>query len=220
MKRVLIFGTGALAECVHACLEETGAFEAAAFTVDAAFVRGTEFRGLPVVPFEEAPRRFPPEGFGVLIAAGYRGVNLLRREKHRAAKALGYALPRLVHPSSPIPPTVSVGEGSLILEGNRFQPFSRVGAGVVLWTGNVVGHHAVLGDHGFVTSGVAVGGRTTVGESCFLGPGAVLRDGICVGEGCVVGAGAVLLRDAAPGGVYAVRSTERSRVPSHRLRGL
>jgi sugar O-acyltransferase (sialic acid O-acetyltransferase NeuD family) len=218
--RVVVFGAGALAECVDAVLAETGALEAVAFTVDAAHARGTEFRGRPLVPFEEVARRFPPGEFGMVIAAGYAGVNRLRRDRHRAAKALGYALPTIVHPSSPIPPTVTLGEGCLVLEGNRFQSFARLGDGVALWSGNVVGHHAAVGDHCFLTSVAVIGGKARVGERCFLGPGSFVRDGIEVGEGCVLGPGAVVMEDAAPGGVYAAPAAERSRVPSDRLRRL
>ncbi|MCK6478706.1 MAG: acetyltransferase [Planctomycetes bacterium] len=218
--KVILFGTGPLAEVLHACLSETGVHEPVAFTVDRAFAKGDSFLGLPLVPFEEAAARFPPGEFGMVIAAGYGGVNRLRREKHRAAKALGYPLPSFVHPSTPLSRTVAIGEGTVVLEGNQLQPHCRLGDGVFLWSGNVVGHHAVVGDHAFLTSHVVVGGRTVVGERCFLGPNATVRDGIVLGEGCVLGPGTLLMADAAPGGVYAAEPTPRSRVPSDRLRGL
>jgi acetyltransferase-like isoleucine patch superfamily enzyme len=47
---------------------------------------------------------------------------------------------------------------------------------------------------------------------------ATLRDHIKVGEKCVVGAGALLLTDAEPEGVYVGQATDRSKVPSTRLR--
>jgi acetyltransferase-like isoleucine patch superfamily enzyme len=47
---------------------------------------------------------------------------------------------------------------------------------------------------------------------------ATLRDHINVGERCVIGAGALLLADAEPEGVYLGAATERSKVPSTRLR--
>jgi len=57
-----------------------------------------------------------------------------------------------------------------------------------------------------------------VGAQSFIGVNATLRDHIKVGERCVVGAGTVLLEDADPEGVYVATATERSRVPSGRLR--
>ena len=87
-----------------------------------------------------------------------------------------------------------------------------------MWSGNHIGHHAVIEDDVFVTSHVVVSGGTRVGRGSFLGVNATLRDHITIGERCVVGAGALILADAEPGGVYLGNATERSRVPSSRLR--
>ncbi len=63
-------------------------------------------------------------------------------------------------------------------------------------------------------------GGVEIGEQCFIGVNSTLRDYIKVGEKCVIGAGALLLSDAEAGGVYVGATTERSKVPSKRLRKL
>ena len=78
----------------------------------------------------------------------------------------------------------------------------------------------MIRDHSFVTSHVVVSGGVEIGEQCFIGVNATLRDHIKVGDRCVVGAGAILLGDAEPEGVYIGAATERSKVPSTRLRGI
>jgi acetyltransferase-like isoleucine patch superfamily enzyme len=67
---------------------------------------------------------------------------------------------------------------------------------------------------------VVVSGGVEIGEQCFVGVNATLRDHIRIGERCVIGAGALLLADAEAEGVYIGPATERSRVPSTRLRGI
>jgi len=67
---------------------------------------------------------------------------------------------------------------------------------------------------------VVVSGGVEIGEQCFIGVNATLRDHIKIGDKCVVGAGALLLSDAESEGVYVGAATERSKVPSTRLRGL
>ena len=59
-----------------------------------------------------------------------------------------------------------------------------------------------------------------IGEQCFVGVNATLRDHIKIGDRCVVGAGALMLANAAPEGVYMGTATNRSNVPSERLRGI
>ena len=67
---------------------------------------------------------------------------------------------------------------------------------------------------------MVVSGGVEVGEQCFIGVNATLRDHIKVGEKCVIGAGTLLLSDAEPEGLYIGAATERSKVPSTRLRGI
>ena len=67
---------------------------------------------------------------------------------------------------------------------------------------------------------MVISGGVEVGEQCFIGVNATLRDHIKIGEKCVIGAGALMLADAAPEGVYIGAATERSKVPSTRLRGI
>ena len=71
-----------------------------------------------------------------------------------------------------------------------------------------------------MASHVVVSGGVDIGEQCFIGVNATLRDHINIGAKCVIGAGALLLADAEPEGVYIGAATERSRVPSTRLRGI
>jgi acetyltransferase-like isoleucine patch superfamily enzyme len=91
---------------------------------------------------------------------------------------------------------------------------------VTLWSGNHIGHHSTIHDHCFLASHVVVSGGVEIGEQCFLGVNVTLRDHIRIGPRCVLGAGALLLQDAEAEGVYMGTSTERSRVPSTRLRNL
>jgi acetyltransferase-like isoleucine patch superfamily enzyme len=60
----------------------------------------------------------------------------------------------------------------------------------------------------------------SIKESCFLGVNATLRDHVTIGEKCIFGAGALILADAAAEGVFVGTATERSRVPSARVRNI
>jgi carbonic anhydrase/acetyltransferase-like protein (isoleucine patch superfamily) len=65
---------------------------------------------------------------------------------------------------------------------------------------------------------VVISGGVEIGEACFIGVNATLRDHVKIGARCVIGAGALILADAEPEGVYLGAATERSKVPSSRLR--
>ncbi|SFQ49306.1 sugar O-acyltransferase, sialic acid O-acetyltransferase NeuD family [Variovorax sp. OK605] len=219
-KRLVIFGAGDIAQLAHRYFSTDSGYEVAGFTVDAAFIREPDFCGLPVVAFEEVGQRFPPEDFDVFVALSYAKLNAVRKEKYLAAKALGYRLASYVSSAATLLNDGAIGENCFILEDNTIQPFARIGNNVTLWSGNHIGHHSIVADHCFLASHVVVSGGVEIGEQCFIGVNATLRDHIKVGERCVVGAGALLLADAAPEGVYIGPATERSKVPSTRLRGI
>jgi len=218
MKPLIIFGTGDIGQLARYYFSIDSRRQVAGFTVDGEFLSDHEFCGLPVVPFQELGQQYPPHGYDLFVALSYSKLNQVRRDKYLAGKAMGYQLANYVSSRAAVLPGVQIGENCLILEDNTLQPFVTIGNNVTLWSGNHIGHHSKIHDHCFIASHVVVSGGVTIQESCFIGVNATLRDHITVGKQCVIGAGALILGDTEPEGVYLGTATERSRVPSSRLR--
>jgi len=178
------------------------------------------FCSLPVIAFEEIVTRYASDQYELFVAISYSKLNAVRKEKYLAAKALGYRIASFISSRATILNGGHIGENCFIFEDNTIQPFVTIGNNVTLWSGNHIGHHSTIKDHCFLASHVVVSGGVEIGEQCFVGVNATLRDHIKIGEKCVIGAGALLLADAEPEGVYIGAATERSRVPSTRLRGI
>jgi len=217
-KNLVIFGSGDIAQLAHLYFSTDSDYQVVAFTVDAAYISDTTFCGLPVVAFEEVTRHYATEDYELFVALSYTKLNALRKEKYHAAKALGYRLASFISSNATVLNKGSIGENCFIFEDNTIQPFVTIGNNVTLWSGNHIGHHSTLKDHCFIASHVVVSGGVEIGEQCFIGVNATLRDHIKIGEKCVIGAGALLLADTEPEGVYIGTATERSKVPSTRLR--
>lgn len=217
-KNLVIFGSGDIAELAHFYFSTDSEWEVAAFTVDAEYIEETTFCGLPVVAFEEVAKQFPPEDNDLFVALSYSKLNAVRKEKYLAAREMGYRLASFVSPHATVLNEGRIGENCFIFEDNTIQPFVTIGNNVTLWSGNHIGHHSTIRDHAFIASHVVVSGGVEIGEQCFIGVNATLRDHIKIGDRCVIGAGALLLADAEPEGVYLGAATERSRVPSTKLR--
>jgi sugar O-acyltransferase (sialic acid O-acetyltransferase NeuD family) len=218
VKPVVIFGTADIAQLAHHYFSTDSEYRVVAFTADAGYIDAREFCGLPVVPFEEVATSHPPQTHELFVALSYSKLNAVRKEKYLAAKAMQYRLASYVSSRATVLNGGKIGDNCFILEDNTIQPFVTIGSNVTLWSGNHIGHHSVIRDHCFIASHVVVSGGVEIGESCFIGVNATLRDHIKVGERCVIGAGALLLADADPEGVYIGPTTERSRVPSTKLR--
>ena len=219
-KPLVIFGAGDIAQLAHYYFSTDSKYEVVAFTVDEAYLTDTTFCGLTVVAFEDIFKKYSTDKHELFIALSYSKLNALRKEKYLAAKAMGYQLASFVSSHATVLNDGRIGENCFIFEDNTIQPFVAIGNNVTLWSGNHIGHHSTIKDHCFIASHVVVSGGVEIGEQCFIGVNATLRDHIKIGERCVIGAGTLLLADAEPGGVYIATATERSKVPSTRLRNI
>ncbi|MCU0072100.1 acetyltransferase [Pseudomonas koreensis] len=219
-RQIVIFGSGEIAQLAHFYFSSDSEYEVVAFTVDAEYIKDPAFCGLPVIPFEDVPGKYPPEHFDFFVALGYARLNAVRKEKFLAVKALGYTLVSYISSRATVLNNGAIGENCLILENAIVQPFVSIGRNVTLWSGSHIGHHSVIGDHTFIAPHAAISGGVEVGEQCFIGINSTLRDHIKVAEKCVIGAGTLLLADAAAEGVYIGTATERSNFPSASLKGL
>lgn len=218
MKKLVIFGAGDIAQLAEFYFGYDGNREVSAFTVDDEYVRETTFCGLPVIPFSELPTRCPASTHDIFVAISYSKLNAIRREKYLACKALGYKLASYISPRASVFPNTRIGDNCFLFEDNTVQPFVTIGNNVTLWSGNHIGHHSTIEDHCFIASHVVVSGGVIIRESCFIGVNATLRDHITIGERSIIGAGTLILGDVEPEGVYIGTATERSRLPSSKLR--
>lgn len=217
---IVVFGTGEIAELADFYFTHNSQYEVAAFTVDAAFLKQHEFRGRPVVAFEDVAERFSPASFDCFVAVSYAKINAVRTEKVAAARTKGYRLASYLSSRATVFPGFDLRENCFILEDNTIQPFATVGANVTLWSGNHIGHHSTIEDDVFIASHVVVSGGVRVGQGSFVGVNATIRDHVTMGKKCVLGAGALVLEDQPDFSVVAPRGSERSPVPSNRLRNL
>jgi len=219
-QKLVVFGSGDIAELADFYFRHDSDWEVVAFTVDAAYARADSAFGRPLVPFEQVQDAFAPDTHALFVAVSYAQLNGVRRRKVEEARAKGYRLASYVSSRATVFPGLLHGDNCFILEDNTIQPFVRIGDNVTLWSGNHIGHHSVIGDHSFIASHVVVSGGVRVGQQCFIGVNATLRDHVTIGDRCVIGAGALIAGSAEAEGVYAAAGTERSRVPSTRLRKL
>lgn len=219
-QQIIVFGAGDIAELADFYFAHDSGYEVAGFTVDGAYLKQSEFRGRPVLPFDQVDERFPPSAYGFFVAVSYSRLNAVRAEKVKAARAKGYRLVSYLSSRATVFPGFEPKENSFILEGNIIQPFVSVGANVTLWSGNHIGHHSVIEDDVFLASQVVVSGGVRIGQGSFVGVNVTIRDHVTIGKQCVLGAGALVLEDQPDFSVVAPRGTERSKVPSTRLRSL
>ena len=214
MKKVIIFGNGQMAEIAHVYLNHDSPYQVAAFTVDREYITTSDFRSLPLVPFEDVENIYSPSEYDMFIPIGAKKLNGLRAEKYMQAKAKGYKFISYISPKAIVCPEAKIGENCFIFENNVIQPFVTIGNDVILWSGNHIGHHTTIGDHCFVASHVVISGRVTVEPYCYFGVNSTVRDGINIKQKCIIGAGALILKSTLEKQVYRGQHTECYRFSS------
>lgn len=219
MADVVIFGIGQIAELAHFYLENDSDHKVVAFTVDKEYLSEKEYKGLPVVAFEDLEKTYPSSKVKLFIPISYKGVNQIRKDKYLDAKKRGYSFITYISSKASYFGT-PVGENCFIMEDNTIQPLTEIGNNVILWSGNHVGHHSKIEDHCFVTSHVVISGAVTIGERSFLGVNSTIRDNIKIGKACVLGAGSVIVKNLEDESVTKPEKTSVSPIKSSEIKGI
>ena len=220
MARIVIFGASQWAELAHFYFTHDSPHEIAGFTVDRDYIAERTFGGLPVVPFDEVEKHFPPGAYQMFLPISFKKMNHFRAEKYLAAKEKGYTLASYVSSKASVWPGFSCGDNCFIFEDNTIQPFVRIGNNVVMWSGNHIGHHTTIEDHVMITSQVVISGCCRIEPFCFFGVNATVRDETVVAHDTLVGAGALILRDTKPFELYKAAPTQAAKIRSDQIRSL
>lgn len=202
MAKVIIFGVQDFAELAHYYLENDSNHEVIAFCVNREYLPSEkEYKGLPVVAFEEVENYYPVGSFKFFAPMAPQNMNRLREKIYYEIKSKGYELISYISSKATIFDN-EIGENCFILENNTIQPFTKIGNNVILWSGNHIGHHSVIEDHVMFTSQVVLSGHCKVEQYSTLGVNATIRDGLVIAEGTFVAMAASVIKNTEPWGLY------------------
>ena len=201
-KRLVIVGSGQMAELFLSSFTHSSDYGVAGFAVDREFIKSHQMLGLPLVPFDEVASHFPPESFNAFVAIGPVKNNAIRAARFNELRQMGYRLANYISPRAEVSPDARIGENVSIGHFCVVGPWARIGDNVLIGSSSVIGHHCQVGSHAFLPAHVVMAGSVIIGERAFVGVGATVRDNVSIGEGCVIGAGATILGDVEPNSVH------------------
>lgn len=201
-KKLIIFGTGDVAQIAKHYFEIDSEYEVVAFTVDSAYCTESTFEGLPLIPFNEIEQKKSSKEHDIFIALSYAQMNKLRAQKYAEAKTKGYRIASYISSKCSYLSQFQPGENAFIFEDNTIQPFVKIGDNVTLWSGNHIGHHSTIESHNFISSHVVISGHCKINSFCFLGVNSTLAHNVELAEGTLLGAGVVISKNTEQYGVY------------------
>lgn len=202
MAKIIIFGIGDIAQIAKYYFDIDSPHQVVAFTLDQNYIKDPIFEGLPVVPFENIEKEFPPSDYQMFIALSYSDMNRLREKKFYEAKQKGYHLVSYISSYCTYLSQFKCGENCFIFEDNTIQPFVKIGDNVTIWSGNHIGHHSIIHSHNFISSHVVISGHCEIESNCFLGVNSTLAHWVKLARGTLLGAGAIISKNTEPDSVY------------------
>ena len=208
MKKIIIFGTGELAQRIFYYLQDSDD-QVVAFCANKSKIDKEELLGLPIITFENIEEKFPPSEFSMFIALAYSEMNKKRTKFFEEAKNKGYELYSYIHPSTKIWDKFEMGENCFILANNVIQPFVKIGNNVLIGSNNLISHNTTIDDNCFITSNVTIGGHVTIGKNCFVGLSSTINQRIKIGNECIIGAGTIISKNVNDKEVYAENSSKK-----------
>jgi sugar O-acyltransferase (sialic acid O-acetyltransferase NeuD family) len=201
-ERVVIVGTGETASLAFEYFCYDSPHEVVAFSAEASFITSDTFCGLPLVPFEELAKVYPPDDYRAFVSVSLTQLNRVRRRLYDGVRAAGFSCVSYVSSHAFVLPSAQIGENAFIQEHVSVQHNVRVGENVFLSSGTCVGHSSVVEDDVFTGPHVVICGMCRIGHSTFMGANCSISPEVTVARDCVIGAGANVLTDTEPRQVY------------------
>jgi sugar O-acyltransferase (sialic acid O-acetyltransferase NeuD family) len=217
MKPIILFGTGKIAEVILYFFTHHSDRQVVACSVDKVYLPGSEWQGIPAVPFDEITLSHPPETHDMFVALGYQDMNALRTGKCAEARQLGYTLASYIHPDSGLPSDCAHGDNCFIMNQVLIHPRVRLGNNVFVWSGAMVGHHSSIGDNCWLTSGANISGVVDVGNNCFFAVNSTIGNSVHIGANNFIGANALVTKSTDEDQVFIAESSKPHRLTSRQF---
>mgnify|MGYP006129605487 CR=1 FL=1 len=208
MQKIIIFGTGELAQRIFYYLKDSGD-QVIAFSANKSNIDSNELLGLPVIAFENIEEKYPPGEFLMFIALAYSEMNNKRAKFFQEAKDKGYELYSFIHPSTKIWDEFEMGENCFILANNVIQPFVKIGDNVLIGSNNLISHNTTIKNNCFLTSNITLGGHITIESNSFIGLSATINQRVKIGKECIIGAGTIITKDVNDKEVFGENSSKK-----------
>lgn len=128
----------------------------------------------------------------IILAIGSNRIRALLFEK---VENSGFEVVTLIHPSSIVSSSVSIGKGTVIMPNVVVNANAILGKGIILNTSCIVEHECILEDFVHISPNVALAGNVTVGKLTHIGIGSNVIQGIIIGNNAIIGAGSTVVKN-------------------------
>ena len=127
----------------------------------------------------------------VVIAIGN---NAIRRQLFKKLLVREDQYLTVIHPSSRISRTATIGNGTVVMPGVSVNAMATVEEHCIINTGAIVEHDTVVGRFAHISPNATLTGNVSIGEGVHIGASTTIIPEIKVGNWAVVGAGSTVIK--------------------------
>lgn len=201
-KKLLIYGSGRLAEYAAYVFENDSEYKIEGFCMERDYLLKNPQTNKEMHVFEEIEDRFSEENHFLFIAVGN---NLVRESIYNIAKEKGIRMATYISTKASTWANLETGDNCFIDEGCVLQPFITIEDNSILFTSQI-GHHTHIGKHVLI-SGAKTGGNVHIGNHCYIGLNASIKQNLTISRNCIIGMGCIIEKNISKSSVFTHKGT-------------
>jgi len=201
MKRLAIIGSEDLACQIAHLVTDQNLYQISGFFDDFK-PKGSYVRNIPILGgIDEIQKGFNDQLFDeLLIGIGYKHISFRDDLFERFQMDIPFG--SIIHSSSYIDKTVTIGKGTVIFPGCTIDMHVKIGNNCLFYNGCIIAHDSKISSNSIFSPGVKIAGFCDLGKNITLGIGTIVSDHIIIANDVKTGAGAVVVKNLDESGVY------------------
>ena len=202
MKNIIIIGGGGHAKVIASVLKKSPLWNPLGY-IDLSD-KGP-LLGLPYLGNDEQLTEIIKKNNVLNAAIGIGQIKNVESRKNIISKIhkTGLKFPPIISNEAIINEEVSIGEGTVVMDGVVIQPGVSIGEYSIINTGATVDHDCKIGNYVHVAPGVNISGDVKILENVLIGTGAQITQGIEITHDVIIASGSTISKKIVIPGIYA-----------------
>lgn len=201
MKRLAIIGSEELACQIAHLATDQNLYQISGFFDDFK-LKGSSVNNTPILGgIDDVKQGFKDQLFDeIIIGVGYK--HMVFRNDLFERFQMDIPFGSIIHSSSYIDKTVSIGKGTVIFPSCTIDMHVKIGDNCLFYNGCIVAHDSKISSNSIFSPGVKIAGFCDIGKNTTLGIGTIISDHIIIANDVKTGAGAVVVKNIDESGLY------------------
>lgn len=199
-EKIVVIGGGGHAKVIISILKKLKKYEIVGYTD---FENNDKILGISYLGNDDRLISIYKDGVNnAVIGLGQIKSTVHRRKLVDICKSIGFVLPSIVSPNAIINEDVSIGNGTVVMDGVTINSGSSIGEYSIVNTNSSIDHDCSIGDFTHIAPGVTLSGEVKIGNNVLIGTGSNVIQQIEITDNIIISAGSTVLKSITKNGIY------------------